>query len=126
MAVAGVGPVGLTLMAPPAQPGHLVLQETGGDQHAQFERQALQGVLHEAEQLLAIQGELDHAAGGHDGDRGLRRLGLVRDVSLRIGSFPGGSSFLVKGKATSSLATGREEPPSSLLNKVRDNLAVKD
>jgi len=53
-------------------------------------------------------------------------LGLVRVVSLRIGSFQGGSSFLVKGKATSSLATGREEPSSSLLNKDRDNLAVKD
>jgi hypothetical protein len=28
----------------------------------------LQGVLHQAEQLIAIQGELDLAAGGHDGD----------------------------------------------------------
>ncbi len=49
VAVPRVGPVGLTLIAPPAQPGHLVLQETGGDQHAQFERQALQGVLHQVE-----------------------------------------------------------------------------
>jgi hypothetical protein len=108
--------MGLTLRAWPAQPGHLVLQEARGDQHPQFERQALQGVLHEAEQLVAIQGELDHAAGGHDGDRGLGRLGLVRVVPLRIGSFQGGSSFLVKGKATSSLVTGREEPSSSLFN----------
>ena len=36
--VARVGAVGLTLMATPAQPGHLVLQEARGDQHAQFER----------------------------------------------------------------------------------------
>jgi len=49
VAVPGVGPVGLTLMAWPAQPGHLVLQETRGDQDAQFERQALQGVLHQVE-----------------------------------------------------------------------------
>jgi hypothetical protein len=109
-------------MAPPAQPGHLVLQEAGGDQHPQFERQALQGILHQAEQLIAIQGELDHAAGGHDGDRGLSWLGLVGVLSLRIGSFQGGSSFLVKGKATSSLATGREEPLSSLFNYDRDSL----
>jgi hypothetical protein len=102
-------------MAPPAQPGHLVPQEAGGDQHVQLERQALQGVLHQAEQLIAIQGEM-HLAGGHDGDRGLGRLGFVRIVSLRIGSFQGGSSFLVKRKATSSLATGREEPSSSLFN----------
>jgi hypothetical protein len=103
-------------MAPPAQPGHLVLQEAGGDQHAQFERQALQGVLHQAEQLIAIQGELDLAARGYDGDRGLGWLGLVGVLSLRIGSFQVGSSYLVKGKATSSLVTGREEPPSSLFN----------
>jgi hypothetical protein len=81
-----------------------------------LERQALQGVLHQAEQLIAIQGELDLAAGGHDGDRVLGWLGLVGVVSLRIGSFPGGSSFLVKGKTTSNLATGREEPSSSLFN----------
>jgi hypothetical protein len=77
---------------------------------------ALQGVLHQAEQLIAIQGELDLAAAGHDGDTGLGWLGLVGVVSLRIGSFQGGSSFLVKGRATSNLATGREEPPSSLFN----------
>jgi hypothetical protein len=108
--------VGLTLRAPPAQAGHLVLQEAGGDQHAQLARQALQGILHEAEQLVSIQGELDLAAGGHDGDRGLGWLGLVGVVSLSIGSLQGGSTLLVKGKATSSLVTGGEEPPSSLLN----------
>jgi hypothetical protein len=108
--------VGLTLRAWPAQPGHLVLQEARGDQHAQLERQALQGIVHEAEQLLAIQGELDLAAGCLDGARGLGRPGLVRSMLLRIGSFQGGSSFLIKGEATSSLATGREEPPSSLFN----------
>jgi hypothetical protein len=111
-----MGPVGLTLMAPPAQPGHLVLQEAGGDQQAQFERQALPGVLHQAEQLIAIQGELDLAVGCPDGDNGLGRRWLVGVVSLRIGSFQGGSSFHVKGEATSSRATGREEPPSSLFN----------
>jgi hypothetical protein len=99
-------------MAPPAQPGHLVLQEAGGDQHAQCERQALQGVLHQAEQLVAIQGELDLAAGSHDGDMGLGWLGLVGVLSLRIGSFQGGSSSS-RVKSTSSLATGREEPPPS-------------
>ena len=78
-------------------------------------RQALQGIVHEAEQLLAIQGELGLAAGGPDGDSGLGRPGLVGSMLFRIGSFQGGSSFLVKGKATSSLATGREEP-SSLFN----------
>ena len=66
--------------------------------------------------LIAIQGELDLAAGCHDGDRGLGRLGLVGVVSLRIGSFQGGSSFLVKGEAMSSLTTGREESPCSLFN----------
>jgi hypothetical protein len=116
VAVPRVGPVGLTLMAPPAEPGDLVLQEARGDQHAQLEGQALQGVLHQAEQHIAIQGELDHAAAGHDGDRVLGWLGLVGVVSLRIGSFQGGSSFLVKGKTTSNLATGREEPSSSLFN----------
>ena len=35
-------------------------------------------------------------------------------LSLHLGSFRGGSSFLVMGKSTSGLATGREEPPSSL------------
>ena len=34
VAVPGVGPVGLTLMAWPAQSGHLVLQEARDDQHA--------------------------------------------------------------------------------------------
>ena len=96
--------MGLTLIAPPAQPGHLVLQETGDDQHPQLERQALKGALHQFEQLIAIQGELDLAAGGPGGDSRLGRLGLVGVVSLRVGSFQGGSSFLVMGKATSSLA----------------------
>jgi hypothetical protein len=76
----------------------------------------LQGVLHQAEQLIAIQGELDLAAGGHDGDNRLGRLGLVGVLSLRIGSFQGGPSFLVMVKASSSLGTGREEPSSSLFN----------
>ena len=116
MAVPRVGPVGLTLMARPAQPGHLVLQEAGDDQHAQLERQALQGILHQAEQLIAIQGELDLAVGCPDGDSRLGQRWLVGVVSLRIGSFQGGSSFLVKGEATSSRATGREEPPSLLFN----------
>jgi hypothetical protein len=53
-----VGPAGLTLIAPPAQPGHLVLQEARGDQHPQFERQALQGIVRQVEQLIAIQREL--------------------------------------------------------------------
>jgi hypothetical protein len=74
--------------------------------------------------LIAIQGELDLAAGCPDGDRGLGRPGLVGSLWLRIGSFPGGSSFLVKGEAASSRATGREEPPSSLFNQDRDNLEV--
>jgi hypothetical protein len=76
----------------------------------------LQGVLHQAEQLIAIQGELDLAAGGHAGDNRLGRLGLVGVLSLRIGSFQGGRSLLVRVKATSRLGTGREEPSSSLFN----------
>jgi hypothetical protein len=40
--------------------------------------------LHEAKQLVAIQGELELATGGHDEDSRLGRLGLVRVVSLRI------------------------------------------
>jgi hypothetical protein len=103
-------------MARPAQPGHLVLQEARDDQHAEFECQALQGILHQAEQLVAIQGELDLAVGCPDGDSRLGRRWLVGVASLRIGSFQGGSSFLVKGKAAPNLATGREEPPSSLFN----------
>jgi hypothetical protein len=39
-----------------------------------------------------------------------------------VGSFQGGSSFLVKRRAMTSLATGREKPPSSLFNYDRDNL----
>jgi predicted ester cyclase len=79
-----------------------------------------------AEQLLAIQRELDLAAGGNDGDSELGWLGLVGVLSLHIGSFQGGSSFLVMGKATSGLATGREEPPSSLFNYERDDLVVSE
>jgi hypothetical protein len=78
--------------------------------------------VHQAEPLIAIQGELDLAAGCLDGDRGLGRPGLVGSMWLRMGSFPGGSSFLVQGKATSSRATGREELPSSLFNWDRDTL----
>ena len=78
--------------------------------------QAFQGILHQAEQLIAIQGELDLAAGCLDGDRGLGQPGLVGSKLLRMGSFQGGSSFPRQGKATSSLMTGREEPPSSLFN----------
>jgi hypothetical protein len=74
-----------------------------------LERQALQEVLHQAEQLDAIQGELDLAAGGQGGNSRLDRLGLGRVVSLRIGSFPGGSSFLVQGKATSPAATANRD-----------------
>jgi hypothetical protein len=103
-------------MAPPAQPGDLVLQNRGGDQQAQVHGQGFKGVLHQAKQLVTVQGELDLAAGCLDGDKGLGRPGLVGSMLLRIGSFQGGSSFLVKGKATSSLGTGREEPPSSLFN----------
>jgi hypothetical protein len=61
--------------------------------------------MHEAEQLVAIQGKLDLAAGGLDGDRGLSWLGLVGVLSLRIGSLQGGSSFLVKRKATFRLCS---------------------
>jgi UDPglucose 6-dehydrogenase len=56
-------------------------------------------------------------AGGHDGDRRLSWLGLVGTVSLRIGSFQGNSSLVVKGKAASSLATAWEEPSSSLFQR---------
>jgi hypothetical protein len=90
-----VDPVGLTLIAWPAQPGHLVLQETGDDKHPQFERHALQGVLHEAEQLLAIRGELDLAAGGAGGDSRLGRLGLLescRFAQARFKAVPPSSS----------------------------------
>jgi hypothetical protein len=71
MALPRVGSGGRTRMAPPTQPGHLILQENGAEQHAQFEHQALHSVLHQSEQLIAIQGELDLPAGGHDGDRRL-------------------------------------------------------
>jgi hypothetical protein len=76
----------------------------------------LQGVLHQSEQLIAIQGELDVAARGHDGDRGLGPPGLVGSMVLRIGSFQDASSCLVKGNATSCLTPGQEEPPSSIFN----------
>jgi hypothetical protein len=100
-------------MAPPAEPRHFVFQEAGSEQHSQLECQALQGILHQAEQLVAIHGELELAVGCPDGDSRLGRRWLMGVGSLRIGSFQGGSSFLVNGEATSSLATGREEPPSS-------------
>src|SRR6516162_764637 len=45
------------------------------------------------------------------GSGGWAGSGLVGILSLRIGSFRGGSSFLVKGKAASSVASGREELP---------------
>jgi hypothetical protein len=40
--------------------------------------------------------------------------GLGGSMLLQIRSSQCDSSFLVKGRATSSLATGREEPPSSV------------
>jgi hypothetical protein len=83
-------------MARPAQPGHLVFQEAGGDQHSQLECQALQGILDQAEQLVTFQGELDLEVGCPDGDSGLGRRWLVGVVSLGIGSFQRGSSFHVK------------------------------
>ena len=63
VAIPRVRAVGLVLVPRPAQPGHLVLQEARGDQQAQLDGQTLQGVLHQGQQLVPIQGELDLAAG---------------------------------------------------------------
>ena len=75
MAVPGVRPLGLALVASPAQSGHLVLQETRGDQQTQFRGQRLQGILHQDQEFVSIQGELDSPAGC---------LGLGPDVSAQF------------------------------------------
>ena len=75
---------------------------------------------------VGLQWDLAAAVGASHagtGDRHLlasqgRRTPLV--AVPRVG--PVRLSFLIKGSATSSLATGREEPPSSLFNEYRDNL----
>ena len=122
-AVSGVRAVGPAFVPPAAEPRDLVLQDRGGDQQAQLDGQALQGVLHEGEQLVPIQRQLDLAAGIGPSGAMIGRLPLVGAATLRIGSFQGGSSSSLREKRTSSLATGREEPPLSHFNYDRDTLS---
>jgi hypothetical protein len=56
MAIPGMSPAGPALVTGPAQLGHLVLQEARGNQEPQLDGQALQGVLHQAEQFVPIRG----------------------------------------------------------------------
>jgi hypothetical protein len=51
-----VSAAGLPLIAGTAEAGDLVLQEAEGDQKAELQRQALQRILHELQEFLAIQG----------------------------------------------------------------------
>jgi hypothetical protein len=122
MAVPGVHAVGLTLVATPTESGHLVLQEAGGDQESHLDGQGFQRVLHQSEQFVPIQGQLDLSQGFSRLGPMLGLLPLVRRPPLRIGSFQGGSSSSLREKRTSSLATGREETPLSLFNYDRDTL----
>src|SRR5262249_28158779 len=59
-------------------------------------------------------GELHLSVGVRPLGSTVRRLSLVSDPSVRIGSFQGGSSSSRVFWRPSSLATGREEPPLSI------------
>ena len=63
VAVSGVLPTGLSLVSLAAQPGDLVLENGGGNEHTKLNGQTVQGSLHDCEQFLPIQGELDFLAG---------------------------------------------------------------
>src|SRR5262249_53561379 len=104
----------LMLVPRPAQTRHLVLQDVRSDQQTQFDGQTLQGVLHQGQQLVPIEGELHLSVGVRPLGSTVRRLSLVSDPSVRIGSFQGGSSSSRVFWRPSSLATGREEPPLSI------------
>src|SRR5262249_7209423 len=111
----------LVLVPRSAEPRYLVLQDVGSDQQTDLDSQALQRVLHQGQQLVPIQGELDLPAGVLVLGSALGRLRLASGLSVRIGSVQGGSSS--KGvKRTSSLTAGREEPPLSFFNYPRDTL----
>jgi hypothetical protein len=84
--------VGLVLIPRTAQPGHLVLQKTRSDEQTQLDGQTLQGVLHQAGQLVPIQGKPHLSVGLVPLGSTFGRLSLVSDPSVRLGSFPGGSS----------------------------------
>ena len=92
MAVPRVGAVGPPLVASPAQPRHLVLQEAGGDQQPQLDGQCLQRVLHQGEQLVPAQGQLDLTAGFGPSGPTIGLLPLVGVPPVRIRSIQGGSS----------------------------------
>jgi len=59
MAIPRVNALGLALLASPAQPGHFVLQEAGGDQQAQPNGQRLQRILNQGQEFFPIQRQLD-------------------------------------------------------------------
>jgi hypothetical protein len=112
VAVARVGTVWLPLISRATEASDLVLQEAGGDQQAQLQRQALEGVLHQLQEFLAIQGQLDLtvAGAGLPSRCGLAQVLLVGTLSVLVISLQGGSS-LSRVTHKSSLRTGREEPP---------------
>src|SRR5262249_62212766 len=82
----------LVLVPRPAQTCPLVLQDVRSDQQTQFDGQTLQGVLHQGQQLVPIEGELHLLVGVLSLGSTLGQLSLVSDPSVRIGSFQGGSS----------------------------------
>jgi hypothetical protein len=72
--------------------GQNVWQTMGGMEVGKLDGQALQRVLHQAEQFLPVQGQLDLPAGPRGGDPTFERLPLVAAIPVRVGSFQGGSS----------------------------------
>jgi hypothetical protein len=94
-AVARVAAARLPLVAGAAEARDLVLQEAGGDQQAKLQGQVLQGVLHQLQEFVAIQGQLDVtiAGAGLAFMGGMGRVPLVGAGSVRVISLQGGSSF---------------------------------
>jgi hypothetical protein len=86
-----VSTLGLALVSSATQARDFVLREGGGDEQAQLNGQSLQGVLHQGEQLVAIQRQLDLSAGLRaPGNRAGRLLSRVLRVGM--GSIQGSSS----------------------------------
>ena len=85
----------LPLVPGAAEAGDFVLQEGGGDQQAELQREALQRVLHQAKELVAIQGQLNLTItrAGLALMGGMGRVPLVGAGPVRVVSLQGGSSF---------------------------------
>jgi hypothetical protein len=89
-----MGAAGAALIAGAAEPRHLVLQQVRGDEQAQLDGQAIERVVHQGEQLIAVHAQLNLPVGGRRRGRAAGRVPLVTDTPLRIGPSQGGSSSL--------------------------------